>query len=470
MSRRVNLLCLLCLCLLVFTLSGHANAAQLPGDVNGDGKVDVSDALATLQYVVGLIPHNAANDALFLAADVSPLDPVTHLPKGDGQVDIADALEILRHTVNLDPWGTVSSTANVLPITVNGALCSSATSAGYFNKPCVSVTICLPGTATCQTVNDILLDTGSYGLRIFNSAIPGLTLPQVASGSGSLAECINFGDGSSIWGPIQLASVQLGSEAPVQVPIQVIDNSFGTPASCGTPDPDPVTAGYTGILGIGPFAQDCGASCVNLRRNGMYFSCTGSSCSGTAVTLADQVQNPVASLPVDNNGLLVQLPGAQPGGATSLTGSLILGIGTQANNTPASPTVFPNDQSGNLGTVFEGVSSDNSFLDTGSNGLFFPSTLLPLCSGSDSSWYCPPSTQLLPATITGTSGSPSAAVSFDVGNFSTLFSSNNQVFSEMGGTALAGAGFDWGLPFFLGRSVFIGIGGSSLGNGPFVAY
>ena len=469
MSRRLNLVFLRGLCLLTMVLPGYANAAQLPGDVNGDGQVDITDALATLQYVVGLIPHNAANDATFLAADVWPLDPVTRLPKGDGQVNISDALEILRHAVNLDPW-IAAGQANVLPITVNGALCSTATSAGYFNKPCVSVTICNPGTSTCQTVNDILLDTGSYGLRVFNSAIPGLTLPQVPSGSGTLAECINFADGSSIWGPVRLAGVQLGGEAAVQVPIQVIDNSFGTPSSCGLPDPDPVTAGYTGILGIGPFAEDCGSFCASRPGNGIYFSCTGPSCSGAAVSIANQVQNPVASLPVDNNGMLVQLPGAHLGGVPSLSGSLILGIGTQANNSPASPTVFPTNQFGDFRTVFNGINSNNSFADTGSNGLFFPSAL-PACSGSNSAWYCPPATQLLSATIAGTSGSPSEAVTFNVGNFSTLISSNNnEVFSEIGGPAFAGSGFDWGLPFFLGRAVFIGIGGSVLGNGPFVAF
>src|SRR5512143_2176186 len=60
---------------------------------------------------------------------------------------------------------------NVLSITVNGSLCSAGTSNGYFNKPCVSITVCTPGSTTaCQTVNDILLDTGSYGLRIFAQA------------------------------------------------------------------------------------------------------------------------------------------------------------------------------------------------------------------------------------------------------------------------------------------------------------
>jgi HD-like signal output (HDOD) protein len=47
-------------------------------------------------------------------------------------------------------------------------------------------------------------------------------------------------------------------------------------------------------------------------------------CTGTAVALASQVQNPVAQLPVDNNGVLVQLPGVAPGGISSDIGQLML--------------------------------------------------------------------------------------------------------------------------------------------------
>src|ERR1700687_2414070 len=67
--------------------------------------------------------------------------------------------------------GNPVSGSNVLSITVNGSLCSASTSAGYPNKPCVSVTICKPGTSTCQTIDDILLDTGSFGLRIFKQVL-----------------------------------------------------------------------------------------------------------------------------------------------------------------------------------------------------------------------------------------------------------------------------------------------------------
>jgi hypothetical protein len=390
-----------------------------------------------------------------------------------GTATITATLGAISGSTTLTVTATVTPGANVMAITVDGSLCSPATSANYFNKPCVSVTVCNPGTSTCQTVTDILLDTGSYGLRIFKQAIPNLTLPEVASGAGSLASCIHFADQSSVWGPIKLASVQLGNEPAVQMRIQVIDASFAPgliPSSCAGADPDPASAGYAGILGVGVFAEDCGSRCASSAANGIYFSCTGSSCSGTTVSTANQVPNPVARLAQDNNGMLVKLPGVPLGGVSSLDGSIIFGIGTQANNTPGSPTVLPTDQAGEFTTAFSG-DNDSSFLDTGSNGLFFRNaSSLPLCAAPNAAWYCPPTTTSLAATAVGAGGSPSVAIQFNIGNFGNLLTGPNLVFSEIGGPS--DFGFDWGLPFFLGRNVFVGINGrsSSLGTGPYVGF
>src|SRR5690242_8313720 len=52
----------------------------------------------------------------------------------------------------------------------------------YTNGSFVSATICLPGTTTCQTIDHLLVDTGSFGLRILSSAGGGaltLALPTV---------------------------------------------------------------------------------------------------------------------------------------------------------------------------------------------------------------------------------------------------------------------------------------------------
>ncbi len=359
---------------------------------------------------------------------------------------------------------------NVLQVTVNGSLCDPALSRYYVNDPCVSVTVCTPGTSNCQTVNSILLDTGSYGLRIFKQALTNVSLAQVASGPGSLAECVEYQDWSSDWGPVQMADVILGNEPSVQAPIQVIDSTFGDPTTCPGADQSPEAAGFNGILGVGPLVQDCGTFCLTSGTNGLYYSCTGSACTGTTVSLANQVSNPVASLPADNNGLIVELPSVLSGGEPSASGIVVLGIGTLFNNSPPAVTTYPLDGSGDFITTFNTISYKDSFIDTGSNGLFLPPTqLLPGCA-YNSGWFCPSSIQNLSAAIEGALGHPTNEVPFQIGNTDSLFANfNNNVFSDLGGD---NSTFDWGLPFYFGRDIYIGFEGlqSSLGVGPYFAY
>ena len=387
-----------------------------------------------------------------------------------GQTTITAASGGISGTATLTVTGGAAN--NVIPITVNGALCSANS---YLNKPCVSVTVCSPGTSTCQTIDDILLDTGSFGLRIFNQAVA-VPLSQVTGAAGSsIAECVQFGDGSSLWGPVQTADVILANEPAVTVPIQVVDSTFGTRSTgCSTADPTPAAAGFNGILGVGLFIQDCGQACANSPNIGRYYACNGASCSGTTVPLSNQVQNPAALLPRDNNGVIVKLPSVPLGGMSSVNGTLILGIGTQSNNVPASVTAYSaSTTTGEFTTLFNGATY-NSFLDSGSNGLFFtpPSaTQIPACASPNAVWFCPPSTTGFSATNTAASGTPSGTVSFQIGNFTSLtLNSFNRTFVEIGGTFPGN--FDWGIPFFYGKDVFVGYGGrtSSLGNGPYWAY
>jgi hypothetical protein len=363
---------------------------------------------------------------------------------------------------------------NVLTVTVNGGVAPG----GYPNEPCVSVTICSPGTSTCQTIDNVLLDTGASGLRIFKSVLT-VSLTQATSGSGSLTECIQYNDNSADWGPVQLADIILGNEPAVTVPIQIIDSTFSGSNSCSlngqyTLDTSPAKAGYNGILGVGLFAEDCGSDCTSFANNKMYYSCNGSSCTGTAVSLNNQVQNPVSLLPTDKNGVILRFPVIPLGGVSSVKGDLILGIDTQSNNSSSGVTMYPADPTyGEFITVFNGKTYNDSFIDSGSNGLFLNassmSVLKPCSSQTGTDWYCPSSTLSLSATTKGYAGSPSGTVSFNIGDASTLFGSSNNVFIELGGPDES---FDWGLPFFLGRSVYVGFEGktSSLGTGPYWAY
>ena len=406
------------------------------------------------------IPFNAKEDTYYLLACA---DDTSEITEGNEQNNcIASSTQV-----------TLSHPPNVLPVTVNGSLCSVDS---YPNKPCVSVTICSPNSTTCQTIDDILLDTGSSGLRIFKQVLSNVSLPQKTVGSAVLAECIQYGDGSSNWGPIVMADIILGNEPAVRTPIQVIDATFGTrPRPCRNADSSPTEALYSGILGVGLFAQDCGSACASYSNNGMYYACAGLNCTGTAVSLSDQVPNPVALLPVDNNGVVVQIPAVPSGGSISVDGQLVLGIGTRSNNMPSAGVIsYAVDQdTGYFFTKFNGRLL-YSFIDTGSNGLFFPAlSSLPDCGftyGLYSGFFCPSYLVSLSATNRGAYGSPSGVVSFHIANFFSLMSSPNNVFPDIGGEAPGE--FDWGLPLHLGRYVYVGIENTSstLGTGPYWGY
>jgi hypothetical protein len=346
----------------------------------------------------------------------------------------------------------------------------------YFNGAFTSVTICVPGQTTgCQTIDGVLVDTGSSGLRVLSSVLT-LSLPQQAGSNGPIVECAQFLDGFT-WGPIQTADVKLAGEQASGVPIQVIgERAFpNIPASCsssGTAEDTLDALGANAILGVGLFKQDCGLACafVGSSNPGFYFSCPASGCQPAAVPLVSQVQNPVALFPTDNNGVVIQLPAVAAGGAVSVAGFLIYGIGTQSNNALGPAKVLTVDAIGNITTVFGSRSYPASFIDSGSNGIYFldsASTGLPLCPDT-SDFYCPASTQSLSTTNIGGNGVSVPAV-FNVGNADAL-NSRFFAFSEISGPNPDG--FDFGLGFFFGRSVFTAIEGQATpgGAGPYFAY
>ncbi len=68
----------------------------LYGDLNGDGIVDVADALRSLKIAIGLITPTASDQS---RGDVGPL--VNGKVVADGKIDITDAVLILEKTVGL---------------------------------------------------------------------------------------------------------------------------------------------------------------------------------------------------------------------------------------------------------------------------------------------------------------------------------------------------------------------------------
>lgn len=386
---------------------------------------------------------------------------------------------------------------NVLSISVNGGPEENVAN-GYIypNAAFASATICAPGsTSNCTTIDDLLVDTGSTGLRVFDSEVSSLNLPAASASNGSAAyDCISFVDGAYLWGPVQQADVTLGSETASNVPIQVISNSnTDIPSSCsnGSNENDNTAAllGANGILGVGSEPTDCyyeGASACS-PTSGLtsppypaYYTCSGSSCSPAFIAQANQVANPVALFAKDNNGVIVELPSASSPTAT-LNGSLVFGIGTESNNAlPSSDAVFTLVCDA-FTTVFDGqtfgvtdtatCAGPYSFIDSGSNAYYFPNVPnITECSSSSglSGWYCPNTTQNYSATNEGQDGT-SKSTSFSVANTEDLLlnasTASDAVQPTLGGLNPTGYGFDWGLPFFYGVNVYSSIDGQSMPSG-----
>jgi hypothetical protein len=379
--------------------------------------------------------------------------------------------------------GTTGTTpaSNVVSVVVNGGPANSV------NTLFTTITVCVPGSNTCQTIDGIQIDTGSYGLRLLASVVT-LSLPvSAASGGGSLLECTPFLDGYS-WGPIALVDLKVSGETASSVPTQLIgDARFpNVPSDCSSSAPteeDTVAAfGANGILGIGPFVQDCGTTCVGTAIPAAYYSCTTeSSCTNTTVALASQVQNPITLFSVDNNGAIVSLPNVASGGAASLTGSLIFGIDTQSNNQLSGQTVLAVDpDSAYITTVFSGQTLSSSFIDSGSNGIYFNDSNIATCTDAGfTDFYCPAATESLSGTLQGQNADGTAigtgvSANFSVINAETVSQADPDftVLPGLTGTITGSGSFDWGLPFFYGRKIAVGIEGytTSAGTGPYLAF
>ena len=410
---------------------------------------------------------------------------------GEAQTNTPQSCSQLVPNVNTTaPSQTiVTSGTNVQTITVNGGPLGD-----YPNAAFTSVTVCDSTNSNCQTIKDVLVDTGSSGLILLYSALSSQlqsAFKAQRSSSSNFGECVQFADFSYIWGPVQTAYVQLAGEATASaIPIHILgDPTFSTiPSTCsGAYEADDLDhLGANGILGIGPTQYDCSSGgtnyCCSFSGNGItcsydatqpwsvaYYACTSSSCTYTSVPVAQQVQNPVALFSTDNNGVIIELPFIS-GPTATLTGSMVFGIDTsEGNNSSSGTTKFYLDSSGNISTMFNSKKI-TGFIDSGSNGYFFTDTSITQCTGENAGWYCPPSKTLVNLTATNSdNNSDSNTVSFSVGNAADMFNScqNDYALNTLGGTSAFY--FDWGLPFFYGRNVYTAIDTMN-GNKPYWAY
>ena len=365
------------------------------------------------------------------------------------------------------------------------------------------MTICAPGTSNCQTIDHVLVDTGSVGLRLISGVLNASLLSalpmQTDTSANPVGECYGFVDGY-VFGSVRSADFQIGGATVAGMPLQVVGDGgvFSTvPATCSSGGGDNLTSvtdlAANGIIGISVTATDCGANCTVASGYGaaIYYDCPSSGCASiiarSAATTApfQQLPNPIAALSVDNNGTILSLPAVAASGQASATGALIFGIGTEANNALGSATVLTTTTStspagaGFLTAIYKGQTLDQSYIDSGTTLYIFADSAIAACTTkADTGFYCPASPLALSPQLQGVNGT-TASGAFTLNNAQTLFTTTNAALPGIGGSGSAFSNamaiprsFAFGLPFFYGRNIYTAIEGRNAGGtvGPYFAY
>jgi len=395
--------------------------------------------------------------------------------------------------------GTATNTVPPPPTVNSLAVIVDAGPAGVgtVNRPYVTVKVCAPGSTTCANIDHVLVDTGSWGLRLVRSVLTagGVTLtPSTDTQGNTIEECAGFSGGQT-WGPVAPADVTLAGEVASKVPVQVLDDTnAGAPppatsicVSSGSVHNAVPELGANGILGVGVFAQDCGAACVNAAPAlDVYYGCSAGAagvCTAENVALTGQVTNPVAMFAADNNGVIVDLPTLQnPNGDATVQGQIIFGLATQTDNAlPATGlTVLGADPAtGDFNATYNGGTAVlPALIDSGSDDYAFADPNMATCTATPPNnplwvgYYCPATApQSVFAVNTGVGAeNASNTVQFAIADPNS-FVATAAAFINLGG-GQGSTRFTWGMPFFYGHKVYIGIDQTVSGThkGPFYAY
>jgi hypothetical protein len=255
------------------TLTGGNNTLPAPFTVaNADTLFNTNPSFTAFSNLGGPAPTTAANPTVTLDLGLSffygrniltGFEPLSGSPLPFFAYGAAQTI-------------ATAGPPNVETLMVNGGPAALPMLAA--NTPFVSISICQPGTSTCQTVDHIEVDTGSVGLRLISTVLTSVKLPLVTNNSLPYAECLQFADGTS-WGSLATADVKfpVSGRTLSNLTVHLIgDPSVGNPPTgcTGTPENTVATFGANGILGVGPFATDCSnGNCSSGAQAANYYSC-----------------------------------------------------------------------------------------------------------------------------------------------------------------------------------------------------
>jgi hypothetical protein len=366
---------------------------------------------------------------------------------------------------------------NMAPLYVDGNPCNS--SFVVSNLAYTNIKICPPGSQTnCQVIDHVIVDTGSVGLRIGSSVINSKLLaampyvqtnPPPPAGPQILTNCVGFADGSTLYGPVQTADVYIADRLATNFPLQIFGKNLTPPNGCGSAE-GIKELGANGLVGVR----------ITLETEGGFYSCNtdGSSCTSENTT-SNPTPNLISKLQNDNNGITIDLHNIKDSGATvPVLGLLILGVGTQADNTPPEGIIpLQANSSGSINLTI-GNNTTQALIDSGTDVLFINDPNLPLCS--DGFFYCPittvslnrssnptPTTPISLGLYSYNANTPAFDVTYKVANADTLFA--NGIAVAYNDLAIQNPGFSiLGLSMFFGRTMYFVFAGqpSPLGTGP----
>lgn len=366
------------------------------------------------------------------------------------------------------PTATPTPTPTVTPTPLASNVVQISAGSGYngngINTPYVTVTVCQPNTTICQTVDHILLDTGSVGLKIDQSQLQ-VSLPAITqTGSGlPISVCNSYGSGYA-FSTANYADVYISGEKAANIPVQVIDDSSSqssVPSSCSNQGNfnNFSDSGARGIIGINPM--------INLSNTTNYdYTCVNGSCTqiNSGIPVPYLNVNPVGYFVSGNSsGEVISLPAVSANTDSNIYGTLTFGINTETNNqVPTNISSVQGDPTDFIGR-FLGSSSGSQFptmFDSGTNHLLFYSTEISQCGDV----YCPSSptawiSQIMNYDLSGSAIALSSIISAPTGYYGLI--------PDLGIVAASGDGL-YGLPFYFGKNVYLGFVGSNsvMGSGP----
>ena len=221
--------------------------------------------------------------------------------------------------------GAVQAADNIVPVEVRqlyqGDKC---------NKLYVAVTVC-NAAQQCRTVPDVLVDTGSPGLRLFRSALAGLELDAVTARGHPVGNWGRFTSGA-LWGTLHWAEVRIGGVATAAaIPIELFDNpgpDESLPSGYGSADARSklrMTVG-NGILRISPQSFAEVGYYVNVGSHGVR---SKSDWEPVKIHDALKLANPIGHFPAPyDTGSVIRLPEVDwAGGQSTAQGWLGFGLG-----------------------------------------------------------------------------------------------------------------------------------------------